>query len=149
MNPSTRLDYRSLAPDAVDALAGVDRCLDGCALAPALRLLVEIRVSQINGCAYCVDLHTRRARAAGERSQRIDCLGVWREVPLFDARERAAPARAEALTRSADAPPDAAVYADALDRFGEKEFVDLTLGVAGMNAGNRIGVGLRPAVRER
>lgn len=149
IQPSPRLDYRRAAPGAIDALAAVNRYLDGCTLPKTLRLLVEIRVSQINGCAYCVDLHARQARDAGETSQRLDGLCVWRELPLFDARERAALAWAEALTRSADASANDDVYDEALRHFGETGLVELTLAIAGMNAWNRIGVGFRPAVRVR
>lgn len=144
-----RLDYRRIAPAAIDALAGINRYLDACGIEAKLRLLVEIRVSQINGCAYCVDMHLRQAREAGETQQRLDCLCVWRDVAFFDARERAALGWAEALTGIAAHHDDGDAYAAARAQFGDKELVDLGLVIAGMNAWNRIGVGFRPAVRAR
>ena len=123
--------------------------LAACGLDPQLRLLVEVRISQINGCAYCVDMHTREARGAGETQQRLDCLVVWREVSFFDARERAALAWAEALTLlpQTRAPDD--VYAAVRDQFDDKGLADLTLAIVAMNAWNRIGVGfaMQPAAR--
>jgi AhpD family alkylhydroperoxidase len=141
-----RLDNRKPAPAAIDALAGVNRYLDSSSLARGLRLLLEIRISQINGCAYCVDVHTRQARANGEDPQRLDCLCVWREVPFFGERERAALAWAEALTLCAGAAPSDEHYTAARAHFEEGDLVDLTLIIAGMNAWNRIGVGFRPTV---
>jgi AhpD family alkylhydroperoxidase len=120
-----------------------------CAIDAKLRLLVEVRVSQINGCAYCVELHTRQARAAGESEQRLDCLCVWRDVGFFDARERAALDWAESLTRVADthAPDD--VFAALREQFDDRQIVDLSLAICAMNAWNRFGVGFRlqPQVR--
>ena len=152
-----RLDYRKAAPAAIDALAGINRYLDASSLPRGLRLLLEIRISQINGCAYCVDTHTRQARADGENQQRLDGLCVWRDIPVFDEhvfdehvfdeRERAALAWAEALTLCATAAPSDEHYAAARAHFEERELVDLTLAIAGMNAWNRIGIAFRPAIR--
>jgi len=138
-----RLNHRQASPDAMKTLSNMREYLAGCGLDVRLRLLVEIRVSQINGCAYCVDMHIREARAAGETQQRLDCLCVWREVSFFDARERAALAWAESLTLlpQSQAPDD--VYAQAHEQFDDKTLVDLTLAIAGMNAWNRFGVGFR------
>jgi AhpD family alkylhydroperoxidase len=145
-----RHDYRKAAPAAIDALAGINRYLDTCAIDAKLRLLIEVRVSQLNGCAYCVNLHVQQARQAGESQQRLDCLCVWREVSLFDERERAALGWAEALTRiAATHDGEDVAYAQARAQFDDKALVDLALVVAGMNAWNRIGVGFRPAVRAR
>jgi len=85
-----RLDYRQVLPEATQAMAGLERVVRESTLEPALRLLVKLRASQINGCAYCVDLHTRHATDQGEDPQRLHLTAVWREAPVFSARERAA-----------------------------------------------------------
>ncbi|WP_299722276.1 carboxymuconolactone decarboxylase family protein [uncultured Tateyamaria sp.] len=143
-----RLDYVSINGTAIahmaqakDDMPSIDR---------KLRAVIELRVSQINGCAYCVDLHTHEARQAGETRQRLDCLTVWREVPFFDATERAALDWAEAVTLIADkgAPPR---LFDALSaHFSEQQIVDLTLIVAQMNAWNRLAIsfGHKPEARD-
>jgi AhpD family alkylhydroperoxidase len=92
-----RIDYSRVAPDAVKALSAARPYLASSGLSPRLRALVELRVSQINGCAYCVELHSREARQAGEAQRRLDCLPVWRETSFFDDREWAALARAESV----------------------------------------------------
>jgi len=138
-----RLNHRQASPEAMKTLADMRAYLQRCGLDAKLRLLVEIRISQINGCAYCVDLHLREARAAGESEQRLDCLCVWRETAFYDAHERAALAWAESLTLlpQSQAPDD--VYAQVREQFDDKTLVDLTLAIAGMNAWNRFGVGFR------
>jgi len=138
-----RLNHRQASPEAMKTLADMRAYLQRCGLDAKLRLLVEIRISQINGCAYCVDLHLREARAAGESEQRLDCLCVWRETAFYDARERAALAWAESLTLlpQSQAPDD--VYAQVREQFDDKALVDLTLAIAGMNAWNCFGVGFR------
>src|SRR6202030_3374430 len=90
-------------------------------LAPRLRALVELRVSQINGCAYCVDMHSQEARQAGETQQRLDCLPVWRETSFFDDRERSALAWAESVTLISQTGVPDAVYEDARKQFSEKD----------------------------
>ena len=140
---SPRLDFRKAAPEAAKTLVDMRTYLQRCGLDAKLRLLVELRVSQINGCAYCVDLHTREARAAGETEQRLDCLTVWRDVEFFDERERAALGWADSLTLLPESHAADEVYAAVKANFSEKEIVDLTLAIAGMNAWNRIGVGFR------
>ena len=117
--------------------------LDSSSLDPLLRALVEIRVSQINGCVYCVDLHTEQARRLGETQQRLDMLPVWHEAPYFDKRERAALAWAEALTRVSETHAPDADYDCLCESFSEKEIVDLSIAIAVMNAWNRISVGFR------
>ena len=138
-----RLNHRKAAPAAFHGLDETRRYLDDCGLDRRLRLLVEIRVSQINGCAYCVDKHAEEARAAGETQQRLDCLCVWSETPFFDARERVALDWAEALTLlpQSHAPDD--VYAEVRAQFDDKTLADLTLAIALINAYNRFGVGFR------
>jgi len=147
---STRIRFRQVAPGAAKALDDIHAYLAVCGLDSKLRLLVEIRVSQINGCAYCVDRHIHEARTAGEMQQRLDCLAFWRETPFFDARERAALAWTESLTLVGQSHARDDVYAQARDQFDDKTLVDLTLAIGGMNAWNRIiiGFGLQPTVRK-
>jgi AhpD family alkylhydroperoxidase len=110
---------------------------------PRLRALVEIRVSQTNGCVYCVDLHTKQARHLGEAQQRLDTLPVWHESPYFDERERAALAWAEALTHISETHAPDADYNKLAEHFSEKEIVDLTIAISLINAWNRISIGFR------
>jgi AhpD family alkylhydroperoxidase len=120
-----RLDYPKLAPEAARAMYGLGTYLAGCGLEYALFELVKIRASQINGCAFCIDMHTKDARAAGETEQRIYALDAWRETPFFNERERAALAWVDAVTRIGGGVPDD-LYAEARQQFSEKELVDLT-----------------------
>jgi len=147
---SNRIKFRQVAPGAAKALDDIPAYLAHCGLDRNLRLLVEIRVSQMNGCAYCTDRHINEARAAGEMQQRLDCLAIWRETPFFDARERAALTWAESLTLvgQTGAPDD--VYTQVREQFDDKALVDLTLAIAGMNAWNRVivGFGLQPTARK-
>ena len=108
--------------------------------------LIEIRASQINGCAYCIDMHTKEARAAGETEQRIYALSAWHETPFFDERERAALEWTETLTRIADNHVPDEVYARVSAHFDEKELVALTFGVVVINAWNRLSMSFQPLV---
>ncbi len=136
-----RLPYSDLNERAVNGFAALAKHVTS--IDAKLQALVELRVSQINGCVYCLDLHARQARAAGEVQQRLDCLAAWQEYPLFNERERAAFAWAEAVTLLPDthAPDD--VYEALFGQFSEQEIVDLTLIVAFMNTWNRLGVAFR------
>jgi AhpD family alkylhydroperoxidase len=124
---------------AVQPLLALSKNIKSGTLEPALIELVLMRVSQINGCAYCLDMHSKDARAAGETEQRLYVLAGWREAPFYSERERAAFAWAEALTRlvPGDSVPDA-LYEEVSRQFNEKELVDLTLLVTNINAWNRI-----------
>ena len=115
-------------------------------LDPTLFHLVEIRASQINGCAYCIDMHTKEARAAGETEQRIYALNAWRETPFFTDRERAALEWTEAVTRVADTNVPDDVYDRVAAVFNEAELVALTFGVIVINSWNRLSVSFRPVV---
>ena len=138
-----RLDYAKLAPKAVEALYAVERYVRNSGLEPRLLELVKLRASQINGCAYCVDMHTKDARAHGETEQRLYAVAVWKEAPFFTERERAALAWAEAVTLvSRDQVPDE-VYEVARREFSEKELIDLTMAVIAINGWNRLAVGFR------
>ncbi len=138
-----RLDYRQVAPDGYKAFAGVHRYVAQSGLEPALVHLVYLRVSQLNGCAYCVDLHWRDALAEGVSPRKANAVAAWEEVPFFSPRERAAFAWADSLTRLAETKAPDADYERARLHFAEKELADLTYAVALMNALNRLGVGFR------
>ena len=136
---STRANYSKVNRPAIDALGAVSKHLTS--IEPKLRALVELRVSQINGCAYCVDMHSTQARSHGETQQRLDCLPAWWECDFFDPAECAAFRWAETLTNVAHThAPDELL--DALrPHYSEQQIVDLTLIVSLMNAWNRIAIG--------
>jgi AhpD family alkylhydroperoxidase len=138
-----RIDYVRVAPDGIKTLSATRSYIASTGLDPRLRALVDLRVSQINGCAYCVDLHSREARQSQEDQQRLDCLSVWRETTFFDERERAALAWAESVTLVSQTGVPDLVYEEARKHFTEKELVDLTLMVASMNAWNRLAISFR------
>jgi AhpD family alkylhydroperoxidase len=137
-----RLAHRDVFPEATQALLGMEKVVRKSEFG-ALVDLVYLRVSQINGCAYCVDMHARDLRKRGESEQRLFSVVTWHEAPFFTPRERAALAFAEAVTRlGREGVPDD-VYAAALGEFGEKQLVELNLAVATINAWNRFGVTFR------
>jgi AhpD family alkylhydroperoxidase len=135
-----RLNYRTQSPKGMEAMAGLETYVRNSGLEKSLLELVRTRVSQINGCAYCLDMHTKDARAAGETEQRLFTLSAWRETSFFTARERAALAWAEAVTRIAEGPIEDPLYESARQQFGEKELVDLTLTVIAINGWNRLAI---------
>ena len=138
-----RIDYDNVAPEAVKAQLGLETYVRRSTLERPLLELVRLRASQINGCAYCVDMHTQDARAAGETEQRLYATAVWREAPFFSERERAALAWTEAVTQvSADQVPDE-VYEYVRKYFNEKELIDLTMAVIAINGWNRLAVSFR------
>jgi AhpD family alkylhydroperoxidase len=138
-----RIDYNKVSPNSLQGFIASGKYLETCGIEEKIKRLVELRVSQINGCAYCVDMHCEQLRALDVDQQRIDCVCVWREVPFFNDRERAALAWAESVTLvSATRVPDE-VYNKVRDQFEEKELVDLTVLIATMNALNRIAVSFR------
>lgn len=140
---NARLDAKRLAPEGLKALLGLQAYVNKTDLEPALLELVKIRSSQINGCAFCLAMHYRDARAMGERAERLDLLSAWEEAPLYTARERAALAWTEAVTLVADSHVPDAVYSKARQEFSEKELVDLTYAVIAINSWNRINVAFR------
>jgi len=144
-----RLPYHRIAPDAFTSLAASRAYSKSCGVSPRLRALLELRVSQINGCVYCCNEHSQEARAAGESQQRLDCLPAWRECELFDPAEKAALAWAEAITRiEASGVPDD-VYETVRAHYDEKALVDLTFIVGMMNFWNRMAVSFRKEVAPR
>jgi len=145
---STRIDYAKEAPDGYKALGAVYVTLSKSGLPKQLVDLVYLRVSQINGCAYCLDMHSKDARAAGETEQRLYVLPAWREAPFYSERERAALAWAEALTAlpARDQSVPDSLYEEASTQFDEKELVDLTLLVTMINTWNRLNIAAQPEV---
>jgi AhpD family alkylhydroperoxidase len=138
-----RIDYRKVAPEAIRALTAVERYARGSNLEPALLELVRLRASIINGCAYCVDMHSKDARARGESEQRLYAVSVWREAPFFTPCERAALAWTEAVIKvNVDQVPDE-VYRLAREHFEERELVDLTMAVIAINSWNRLAISFR------
>jgi AhpD family alkylhydroperoxidase len=139
----SRIDYTKAAPGALRAMYGLEKYLAESSIEPPLRELVKMRASQINGCAYCIDMHSKDARARGESEQRLYCLMAWREAPFYTERERAALAWTEALTLIADNHVPDDVYKQAREQFSEQELADLTLAVVTINAWNRIAISFR------
>lgn len=137
-----RLDYAKAAPAGIAALEKLQAYVDGSGLDHVLLELVKTRASQINQCAYCIDMHTKDARAAGETEQRLYGLSAWREAPYYSERERAALAWTEAVTRIGGDIDDA-IYQTARAHFSDKEIVDLTLAVIAINSWNRLAIPFR------
>jgi AhpD family alkylhydroperoxidase len=143
---TSRLDYQKAAPDAVRTIFAMQAYVNACGLEHPLLELVKIRSSLINGCAYCLDMHTKDARAAGETEQRTHLLSVWREVSLYSPREQAALEWTEAVTEIGRAGVPDDVYKRAREQFSDKELVDLTMAVVTINGWNRLAITFRPEV---
>jgi AhpD family alkylhydroperoxidase len=140
----SRLESQKASPAAYQALLGVEMFVrKSSKLEPSLIQLVKMRASQINGCAFCIDMHSKDARAAGETEQRLYALDAWNETPFFTDRERAALAWTEAVTLVADGHVPDAVYKQARQRFSEEELVNLTMAVIAINGWNRLSVAFR------
>jgi AhpD family alkylhydroperoxidase len=145
-----RLSWTRISPKAYKAMAGVGETLAESSLGHPLIELVQARVSQVNGCAFCVDMHARELRMQGETWQRINSLSTWRETGLYSARERAALGWGEAITRLADRHDGHDAAFDALKGcFSDQEIVELSWVIAQINAWNRMAVGMRAAVAEK
>ncbi len=138
---SARLNWYKLSPDAYKAMLGMEQALEKSGLELSLLELVRLRASQLNGCAYCVNMHANDARQAGETEQRLQCLSVWRETSFFTPRERAALAWVESLTLLPQEGAPQARFESLREQFTDKEMVDLTLAISTINAWNRFGVG--------
>ena len=138
-----RFNFYEAAPDAYKALSGVEAYLNQCGLEKKLLHLIKLRASQINGCAFCLDMHSKDLRASGEEEQRLYTLDAWRECPWFTDRERAALAWTESLTLvSEDHVPDA-VYEEVRKQFNEKEISNLSAAIAMINVWNRLCIAAR------
>jgi AhpD family alkylhydroperoxidase len=137
----TRRPLPEIVPDAYRAISGIEAYIRGCGLEKSLVELVKLRASQINGCAFCIDMHTKDARRQGETEQRLYLLNAWREAPFYTERERVALAWTEHLTRlSADGAP-AAAYDRLRGLFSEPEVANLTVLIGLINLWNRVAVG--------
>jgi AhpD family alkylhydroperoxidase len=138
-----RLNYAKAAPGVYDAMDVLDRYLQECGLERPLLLLIQLRASQINGCAYCLDMHWKDLRSIGETEQRLYSLDAWRECPYYTGRERAGLAWVEAVTSITDGRVPDAVHEQVRSHFSEKELADLTLAAATINAWNRLSISAR------
>src|SRR5260221_14293015 len=138
-----RIDFKTIPAEALRGLYALEHYLHASGLDAKLLHMVKMRVSQINGCAYCLDMHSKDARAAGETEQRLYELNAWRETPFYSERERAALAWAEALTlvHQTHAPDD--LYEEVRKRFTEEEVVSLTAAIVSINSWNRLAIGFR------
>src|SRR2546423_7538613 len=141
---SPRIPYHKIAPEAFKAMLALDRSLHQASdIEPALAHLVKLRASQINGCAYCIDMHAKDLLADGETVQRIYGLDAWRESPYYTDRERAALEWTEAVTRIAKTHADDEIYEKIKPHFSDKELVDLTFVIVTINAWNRLAISMR------
>jgi AhpD family alkylhydroperoxidase len=139
----TRIDFRKVSPRAVQAMLGLQNYVNASGLEHNVLELVKMRASQINGCAYCLDMHSKDMRAAGETEQRIYLLSAWREVSLYTPRERAALEWTEAMTLVSETRVPDSAYAAVRGQFCEEEIVNLSLAIVAINGWNRLCVGLR------
>jgi AhpD family alkylhydroperoxidase len=140
---SERIDYSKVTPEGYRAMSGLERYVRGSGLEPSLLELVKLRASQINGCAYCIDMHWKDARARGESEQRLYGLMAWRESPYYTERERAALAWTEAVTLIADSHVPDDLYEEVRQSFNETELANLTFALVAINGWNRLAISLR------
>jgi len=138
-----RLNFFKAAPDAYHAMSELEKYISHSGLDHTLLHMVKLRVSQINGCAYCLDMHWKDARAAGETEQRLYGLDAWEEAPYYSDRERAALKWTEAVTKVTEGHVPEAVFEQVRAHFGEKELSDLTWAIAAINAWNRMAIAFR------
>jgi AhpD family alkylhydroperoxidase len=138
-----RVNYAKAFPEGVHAVLGVEKAIRASGLEGSLLELVKMRASQLNGCAYCIDMHSKDARAAGETEQRLYALDAWRETPFFTLRERAALAWTEAITNIQQGHASDSAYEEVRREFNEAELVRLTLAIAQINTWNRIAIAFR------
>ncbi|HTR57401.1 MAG TPA: carboxymuconolactone decarboxylase family protein [Casimicrobiaceae bacterium] len=139
----SRLDFTKVSPGALKTMLDFEAYLAKCGLDRSLLHLVKMRASQINGCAYCLDMHSKDARADGETEQRLYALDAWRETPFYSDRERSALAWTEALTLISETHAPDGVYEDVRAHFTEQELVDLALAIVAINCWNRLAIGFR------
>jgi AhpD family alkylhydroperoxidase len=137
------MTYTKAAPGVYKAMLALETYLNDCGVERSLLDLVRLRASQLNGCAFCIDMHWKDLRAAGESEQRLYALDAWRETPFYSDRERAALAWTEAVTFIAEGHVPDAVYAQAREQFTEAELANLTLAVVAINGWNRLAISFR------
>lgn len=133
-----RLQFFGAAPEIMKAVSALNKAVDECGLEKSLLHLIKLRASQVNGCSYCVEMHSREARRDGESEQRLYLVSAWKESPLFSERERAAFAWTDALTRIADNGVSDELYARTLEYFSEEELVKLSVALGMINIWNRL-----------
>lgn len=138
-----RINYSKVAPGAYRAMSGLEKAVRESGLEPSLLDLIRLRASQINGCAYCLDMHWKDARARGESEQRLYSLDAWRETSYYTERERAALAWTEAVTQIAGNHVSDELYEQVRPHFSEEELVNLTLAVVAINGWNRLAISFR------
>jgi AhpD family alkylhydroperoxidase len=143
---SPRIDYQHASPAAVKAMVQLQAAVNHSGLEPSFIELVKLRASQINGCAYCIDMHSKDMKAHGERDERLHLLSAWREAPHYTERERAALLWTETLTLIADGGVPEDVFQLVRSEFDEQELVNLTLTVVAINGWNRFAISFRPEV---
>jgi AhpD family alkylhydroperoxidase len=141
-----RVNYKATLPAGYRAMVELGRVGGQSALEPALLELVKLRASQLNGCAYCLDMHSKDARALGETQQRLDLLTAWREAPVYSVRERAALGWCESITLLAESGAPDQVYDELSASFTPEEQVALTIAIVAINGWNRLAVGFRSPV---
>lgn len=139
----TRPRYSRVAPGVYRAMLQLEKYIENCGLETSLVRLVQTRASQINGCAFCLDMHTKDARAEGETEQRLYLLPAWREAPFYSERERAALEWTEAVTLVAESQVPDEVYERVQPHFTDEELANLTLAITNINAWNRLNVAFR------
>jgi AhpD family alkylhydroperoxidase len=138
-----RLDYKVASPQAAKAMTDLHAYVHRCGLDHGLLELVKLRASQLNGCAHCIDMHTKELRARGETEQRLYLLSAWRECPFYSVRERAALAWTEALTLVTEGHVPDEIYGEAQKSFSAEELVNLSLAIVAINGANRINIAFR------
>jgi AhpD family alkylhydroperoxidase len=143
MGMKARMDFRKASPEGDKAMRALHRFVHDCGLEQSLLELVKLRASQLNGCAHCIDMHTKEARADGESEQRLHLLHAWREAPFYSERERAALAWAEAVTLLPGREVPDSIYEAARIQFSETELVNLTLALVAINGANRLNIAFR------
>ena len=141
----TRLNYTKVAPGGIHAMYTLHKYVEGSGIERSLLELVKTRASLINGCAYCIDMHTKDARTLGESEQRLYLLDAWREAPFYTERERAALAWTEAVTLISESHASDEDYASACAQFSEQELVNLTMAIISINGWNRLAISFRAA----
>lgn len=140
---SQRINYQNVAPEAVKGLSDIEKYIAASGLEQSLYELVKLRASQINGCAYCIDMHTKDARKAGETEQRLYSVSVWREVPYYSEKEKAALEWTEALTLISESSVPDSLYESVRKHFDEEEMTALTMVIVAINSWNRLAISFR------
>lgn len=138
-----RLNYQTVAPEALKGMLELEKYVGSSGLEHSLYELVKLRASQINGCAYCIDMHSKDARQAGETEQRLYALSAWKETAFYTERERAALAWTEAMTLISENDMSDALYEEVAQHFSEKEMMALTMAIVAINGWNRLAISFR------